>query len=215
MNLDSSHFNTGWWSSCWFKGESVLSFWTQTTETSLSPRWLLSKWRWCEKLVLTLPPGIVFSLTEHPPYRKHNSIPRSPPVTIHTAWKPQVFLNSCQCVCIYYTWMKSWMFQSYFLEDDPRHDYAKQTHSDHSERLPPRLGCSVLQARGRAPLEWYTEPASVVSPEVIGVNWQHRPCKANTRIVFAPLKKRLNSTFHIACQILSKLHVMMLFSFWI
>lgn len=30
----------------------------------------------------------------------------------------------------------------------------------------------------------------------------------------APLKQRLNSTFHIACQILSKLHVMMLFSFW-
>lgn len=93
-----------------------------------------------------------------------------------------------------------------------------------SSLLPPSYSSSPRGVMGGwAPPRWYTQPP-VVSPQVTGVNWQRLPCEEKKPpqdwFFFSSLlppktqKRRLKLTFYIACQILLKLHVMMLFSFF-
>lgn len=129
--------------------------------------------------------------------------------------KLQVFFSSCQCVCIYYTCTKSWMFRSH----DVRRSTAAPTpskliwiiqsgsSSTHLLSITVKRSSAVEVMRRKLPqscllksLEWTDSAGHAGQTQGLFLH---------------PLKKRLNSTFHIACQILSKLHVMMLFSFWI
>lgn len=53
----------------------------------------------------------------------------------------------------------------------PRRDYTKQTWIIGSAASSWTLLLSVNSRGGQAPPKWHTEPASVVSSEVTGVNW--------------------------------------------
>lgn len=168
------------WVPVGFRVKSFLLFCTQTTDTRLHPRWLLSQWRWCENLALTSPSGFICSWTELLQETKFSpEIPESHKTARETTGFFFWFFLAVVSVFVFITHVWN---HGCFRATAWRFDCTK--HSDDSEQLPPRLTCSVLQPRGRAPLKWCTEPASVVSSEVIGVNWQRRPCKANTRIVF-------------------------------
>lgn len=163
--------------------------------------------------MLTLLSGFVFfSLTE--PTNQKNSIPGSQPVTIQPENHRYFWTVVSVFVFITHVWNHG-CFRAP-VGGRPRHDRVKQTHLDHWKRL---LLDSPAQYYGRGTEQHWSDAQNLPQSEVIGVNWQHRPRKAKHKDCFLhpserKKKKRLNSTFHFDCQILSKLHVMMLFSFW-
>lgn len=146
-----------WWSSCWIQAEILVLYEPQ------------DGCRPTAKVTWKVSVNMVFSWTEPKP--------DSAPSSRAGASQPENHRSFLTVVSLFVFITHVWG------HGKPRRDDTKPTH-----RIIGGGSSSthLLSITVEGP-EWCTEPASVVSSQVIGVNWQRRPCKANTRIVFAPL----------------------------